>query len=1530
MDNSLPNPTIKSWQSSLQSNSTIKILIVDDAEIDRFSYKRYLQADPEQQYHITEAETLEEGLELWRSQQPDVVLLDINLPDGDGLEFLEAISTGQLINKLPVIMLTGQGDERIAVRAMKLGAADYLVKSDVTDISLLTCINQVQENNILLRQLRRSQQQQTIIASMALHIRRSVAFEDVSNAIVQEIRSFLAADRTIIYRFHPDMSGAIVAEAVLPEWESCLDSQIEDTCFQENLGGEYQNGKIFAANDIYEANLTECHIQLLERYQIRANLVVPILLNGTNTLWGLLIVHQCSSPRQWQEEDIQLLHQLSVHLAISLQQAELYQNLENLNSSLEAKVQERTEEIQLQAQMLEQIHDAVISTTPDGTILTWNTGAEQLYEYKANEAIGQNISILYLNEDVPFMQSTVFVPVIEKGIHEVEQQNRTKSGNIIDISLRLSLVRDALGNPIRLIGCSNDISDRKKAEESLLKSEAESRAILAAIPDLMFRIGADQVYREMVTPYREVAIFPRDFDLVGRSATDLLPPELAQQQFHYIQQTLQTGELQVYEQQVQNGARIQFEEVRIVKSGEDEALFMIRDISDRKLAELELQQLNQELEAKVDQRTAQLQQISKRLTLALKSGEFGCWQWDLVRNTKVWDERMYELYGMPKQAGGYICYDDWANRLHSEDRDSIESFLQQALSGEVEYDTEFRVVHPDGTVHFIKAYGAVVRDEQGNPQAMIGINFDISDRKRIESALMESEAKFRRLVEGANDVIWSTDTHGIFNYLSPQFQTIFGFEPSDWIGKNAIEFVHPEDRDWVISEQMRSIQSEQKVNYIEFRHRHHDGHYIWVSANSTPIINADNITIGLQGILTDISDRKKAEQEILENHRFIKQIADSSPNVLYLYDLQEQRNTYVNREILATLGYSAISIQEMGASWLPTIIHPDDLLSTLEHFERLKLANDSEILSHEYRLRHADGEWRYFYSRDLIFSRDAEGQVKIIIGTAQDITDRKYAEAALRASDQRWQFALESAGDGIWDWNVQTNEVFFSQQWKALLGYADDEIENKFESWENLVHPNDIAQCYKDIDKCLKHETLLYENEHRLRCKDGSYKWILARGKVFEVNADGQALRMMGTHTDLSDRKQAEAQLQQINNELLHATKLKDEFLANMSHELRTPLNAILGMSESLMDQVLGSINERQQKAIGIIEKSGRHLLDLINDILDLSKIASGKMELNCTSTAIDNLCSSSVTFVRQQAFQKNIQIITNIPPNLNALNVDERRIKQVLINLLTNAVKFTPNGGQITFSVTVGYGNTWLGELQVPNQIRTENLPMILFQVTDTGIGIATKDLSRLFQPFVQVDSNLNRQYEGTGLGLAMVKQVVELHGGQVTVESQLGQGSCFTVALPYEMSDSPTLDTSTELITTPVVASSENAIAPLILLAEDNEANVSNFTIYLTALNYRLIVANNGQEAIALAKSEKPDIILMDIQMPIMDGLEATRLIRADADIADIPILALTALAMEGDETRCLEAGANEYLSKPVRLKQLANKIAEILAPS
>jgi DNA-binding response OmpR family regulator len=348
--------------------TAIKLLIVDDSISDRVTYARYLQSDSENTYHIIESETLEEGLELWRSQQPDIVLIDLNLPDSDGLEFLEAINIYHAGKRVPVIVLTGQGNEKMAVNAMKFGAADYLVKGDITAKSLTTSVKQVLRETVLSRQLMRSQQQQILISAIALRMREFLNLEDISNAVVKEVRQFINADRATIYQFNPDMSGKIVAEDIVSPWLSCLNIQVKDTCFRENLGGAYCEGRVFVANDIYAANLTDCHIKLLERFQVRANLVVPILLPNVEqrTLWGLLILHQCSAPRVWEETDIQLLQQLSVQLAIAIKQAIAYQQVQT-----ELAERKRVETLLLHQQAELEDRNALLQNTTEELQGTW-------------------------------------------------------------------------------------------------------------------------------------------------------------------------------------------------------------------------------------------------------------------------------------------------------------------------------------------------------------------------------------------------------------------------------------------------------------------------------------------------------------------------------------------------------------------------------------------------------------------------------------------------------------------------------------------------------------------------------------------------------------------------------------------------------------------------------------------------------------------------------------------------------------------------------------------------------------------------------------------------------------------------------------------------------------------------------------------------------------------------------------------------------------------------------------------------------
>jgi signal transduction histidine kinase/ActR/RegA family two-component response regulator len=390
-------------------------------------------------------------------------------------------------------------------------------------------------------------------------------------------------------------------------------------------------------------------------------------------------------------------------------------------------------------------------------------------------------------------------------------------------------------------------------------------------------------------------------------------------------------------------------------------------------------------------------------------------------------------------------------------------------------------------------------------------------------------------------------------------------------------------------------------------------------------------------------------------------------------------------------------------------------------------------------------------------------------------------------------------------------------------------------------------------------------------------------------------------------------ELHQMNLELEQANRAKDEFLANMSHELRTPLNGILGMSEILLDGMRGQLNDYQRKMVYNIDASGRHLLSLINDILDLSKVEAGRLDIHLENTSINDVCQGSLSFIKQPALKKNLEVNYIPDPAIATLMADARRLKQILVNLLSNAVKFTPPQGKITLQVQA-----------YPGQGCVE------FSVSDTGVGITPEDLQRLFQPFTQVDNNLTRQHDGTGLGLALVKRLAEAHGGWVGVTSEVGKGSRFFVSLPWQ----PVSAIQAEAPAEKDAGSANRAPAPVthpktetILIAEDTEINILITGDYLEGLGYHIVYARNGREALEKAAEFTPDIILMDIQMPEMDGLTAIRILRATPRFSAMPIIALTALAMAGDEQRCMEAGANQYVSKPVRLQELSVLIRDLL---
>lgn len=483
-----------------------------------------------------------------------------------------------------------------------------------------------------------------------------------------------------------------------------------------------------------------------------------------------------------------------------------------------------------------------------------------------------------------------------------------------------------------------------------------------------------------------------------------------------------------------------------------------------------------------------------------------------------------------------------------------------------------------------------------------------------------------------------------------------------------------------------------------------------------------------------------------------------------------------------------------------------------------------------------------------------------------------------------------------------------------MLRSSRRQLKNKFEQrYERLE--NEVAEHRKAEQQLRQQKKLLEERiEQRTEALYNSNKTL--KHKLIERKEIEDALAEQQT---LLAKRIAErtSELSAANAELARAARLKDEFLANMSHELRTPLSAIIGFAELLAEQVQGELNELQLNSLHTIEKSAQHLLSVINDILDVSKIEAGKLSLDMFPLSIERLCHASLQFIKQPAAQKKIDLSLTLDKSVPSIWGDERRLKQILVNLLTNAVKFTLEGGQVGLEVT-----------------SDKEREVLHFTVWDTGIGIATDDMKHLFKPFSQVEGGLSRQYGGTGLGLVLVSRLTELHQGCISLESEPGKGSCFTVTLPWQRQSPNEVDIFSRQATSQPerdVLSDDGMVAQrdgLILLVEDNEQNIETFQTYLTTKGYQVIVARHGLEAIQRTKEEQPALILMDIQMPKMDGLEAIRHIRADSTIAEIPIIALTALAMRGDRERCLAAGANDYLSKPVSIKKLRQKIEGYLA--
>jgi len=553
--------------------------------------------------------------------------------------------------------------------------------------------------------------------------------------------------------------------------------------------------------------------------------------------------------------------------------------------------------------------------------------------------------------------------------------------------------------------------------------------------------------------------------------------------------------------------------------------------------------------------------------------------------------------------------------------------------------------------------------------------------------------------------------------------------------------------------------------------------------------------------------------------------------------------------------------------------------------------------------------------------RNAVGEIIGFLGIASDITARKAAESAYQESQRRIELAARGTNDGLWEWDLSSDVVWYSERFKALLGHTDAEFPNEFRSWAQSLHPDDSHAATEALQRHLR-EGLPYDVEYRCRTRTGQYRWFRARGAA-ERDAEGQPVRMAGSITDITQRKADQQELIRVKNEAEAANRAKSEFLANMSHEIRTPMTAIIGYT----DMIAHAPHDPDQIAEWnrSIRRNGTHLLTLINDILDLSKIEAGGLSVADETAGPMELLRQAEATMRALAAEKGLALtVRQNGPLPQAIRTDAMRFKQILINLLSNAVKFTDSGG-----ITVNVG---LERTGVDDRLR------LVVSVADTGIGIAPDAMKDLFKPFTQVHQHSGRRFGGTGLGLDISYRLAHLLGGGLEARSALGRGSIFTFWIDAPHQDRWVLvepDHGAE--GKPLEEQSETPEAALldgvrILVADDNPDNQRIIDFILKRAGAHVEIVQDGAHALVAHREAEItgrsfDAVLMDMQMPVMDGFEATTRLRRQN--VRTPIIALTAYAMVGDQAKCLGAGCDAYVPKPIVPETLIHEILRHMSP-
>ncbi|MDQ1913609.1 PAS domain S-box protein [Paenibacillus sp. GD4] len=794
------------------------------------------------------------------------------------------------------------------------------------------------------------------------------------------------------------------------------------------------------------------------------------------------------------------------------------------------------------------------------------------------------------------------------------------------------------------------------------------------------------------------------------------------------------------------------------------------------------------------------------------------------------------------------------------------------------YELEKRYVTKHGKLVWTSLHVSLLRHSvTREPLYILAHVINVTEKKAAQEKLKEVQGTFRLISDYAKDILYYSTPGGICQYVSPSVERVLGYKPEEWIGKPlGPEMYHPED--------LAALKAMELSDHdtLQYRARHKNGHFIWFETAYQFIRDSQGNLEKIIAIARDITERKRNEEHLAEAQR-ITSLGS------WEYDYETDRTTFSD-EMYRIYNMNKDKYRMLDRQDILHLIEPSDKERLQKSFEELRSGGE---LSEEFRTVQPDGVIKYLHIRGHV-TLGPDGKPKRLNGTVQDITEHKQIELKLQESVERYTSLKKYNLDGIISLDLQGNIIHTNTAAQKLTGLTDEQMSGRPYS--------SFFDC--DLDSLLKGGMLPEGTKGLLSTVghvNGSFSEVLLTAVPIIIQK-----KVTGYYIIAKDVTEQRKLL--IAKEAAERTnRAKSEFLSMMSHEIRTPMNGVIGMADVLMETT--DLDDTQREYVEIIRKSGSTLLRIINDILDFSRIESGKITLREEHLNVQELIEETLDLLSVAAQEKGLrmsfEVDTAVP---RVVKGDAARLKQVLMNLVGNAIKFTPSG---TVEVTVRKKDE--GPPDMHGSVQLE------FAVKDSGIGVPLEHRKHIFDPFVQIEHYMTRRTEGTGLGLAICKKLLDHMGGRIWMEDNDENGSIFAFRV--------VLQTVSEQCSEDSGCPGEFASASArlnILVAEDNEVSQQVLKVMLERLGHKITMVHTGEEAVSAILRNRYDLVFMDLQMPVMDGLTAVRLLKQRLGAERSPvIIAVTANALSEDRERCLEAGMDDYLSKPVQLHMVSELI-------